>query len=234
MNMDTPSQRLRSKLDLAYPVLIAHTERIWNSPDVRELYRAYLIVMHMIVRSAVPLLEDALSQARARSATDNVAAELVSYFAHHAREESGHDKWLLEDLAATGGDATEPLRRIPSSRVATLVGAQYYWLRHHHPVSLLGHIAVIEGYHPPAGFSNRLRQLTGFPRDAFRAIERHEALDVHHKRDLCELIDFLPLQSGHEQLMGISGLHTMQAGIDVFAQIYESVAPKPVAAGSRR
>ena len=39
----------------------------------------------------------------------------------------------------------EPLRQIPSSQVATLVGAQYYWLRHYHPISLLGHMMVMEG-----------------------------------------------------------------------------------------
>jgi hypothetical protein len=28
-----------------------------------------------------------------------------------------------------------------------LVGAQYYWLHHHHPVALLGHIAAIDIRH---------------------------------------------------------------------------------------
>ncbi len=231
--METPSQRLRSKLDLAYPALSAHAERIWSSPSVRELYQAYLIVMHMVVRSAVPLLQGALDQARRRSSSDNVAAGLVSYFDRHICEESGHDTWLLEDLKATGIDATEPLRRIPSSRVATLVGAQYYWLRHHHPVSLLGHIAVVEGYHPPAGFANRLRNLTGYSKEAFRAIERHETLDILHKRDLYELIDSLPLQREHEKLLGMSALHTVQAGIDVLVEVYEAVASESPDAGVR-
>jgi hypothetical protein len=229
--MEAPSERLRSKLDLAYPVLSAHAERIWSSPDVRELYQAYLIVMHMVVRSAVPLLEAALEEARRRSANDPVAAGLVTYFARHVDEESGHDTWLMEDLEATGGDPTEPLRRVPSAQVATLVGAQYYWLRHHHPVSLLGHIAVVEGYHPPAGFAKRLRGLTGYPQDAFRAIERHEVLDIRHKRELGELIDGLPLQPAHETLMGMSGLHTVQAGIDVLAEIFDSIDSEPIAAG---
>jgi hypothetical protein len=232
--METASQRLSSKLDLAYPVLSAHAERIWSSPDVRELYRAYLIVMHMVVRSAVPLLEAAMEEARRRSANDPVAAELATYFARHAGEESGHDTWLLEDLEATDADATEPLRRIPSAQVATLVGAQYYWLRHHHPVSLLGHIAVVEGYHPPAGFAKRLRDLTGYPQDAFRAIERHEVLDIRHKRELTELIDGLPLRETHEKLMGMSGLHTVQAGIDVLVEIYNSVDAKPFSGGHGR
>jgi hypothetical protein len=229
--METPSQRLQSKIDLAYPVLHAHAQRIWSSPSVRELYPAYLIVMHMIVRSAVPLMQTALDEARKRSVSDRVAAGLAAYLAHHVSEESGHDTWLLEDLEATGGDAAEPLKRIPSPRVATLVGAQYYWLRHHHPVSLLGHIAIVEGYHPPAGFAKRLCDLTGYPREAFRAIERHEALDVRHKRELYELLDYLPLQPEHEKLLGISALHTIQAGIDVLSEIYDTAASKQLSAG---
>lgn len=221
--MDTPSTRLSAKLDLAYPVLSAHAQQIWGSPHIRELYPAYLVTMHMIVRSAVPLMEAALEAASARNLNDNVAAGLVRYFAHHIKEESGHDAWLLEDLKALGANPHELVTRIPSPQVATLVGAQYYWLRHHHPVSLLGHLAAIEGYHPPAGFANRLRGLTGYPKAAFRAIERHETLDIRHKRDLYELINRLPLEPVHETILGISALHTIHGQIDVLAEIYASV-----------
>jgi hypothetical protein len=231
--METPSERLRYKLDFAYPMFSAQAERIWSSPCVRELYRVYLVVMHMIVRSAVPLMEGALEQSRALSSNDEVAAGLISYFGRHMAEESGHDTWLLEDLNATGEDATQPLRQIPSRQVATLVGAQYYWLRHHHPVSLLGHIAVVEGYHPPVGFAERLRDLTGFPREAFRAIERHEALDIRHKRDLYDLIDRLPLQREHEEMLGVSGLHTIQAGMDVLDEIHDAVPTKTSQVGGQ-
>ena len=226
--MSTPSERLRAKLDLAYPVFSAHAEQIWRSPSIRELYPAYLRTMHMIVRSAVPLMETALAQARTRASSDEVAAELIGYLAHHMEEEVGHDLWLLEDLDATGADPEEPFWRMPSPRVATLVGAQYYWLRHHHPISVLGHMAVMEGYHPPAGFAKRLRDLTGYPDEAFRAITRHEILDIDHKRDLYAMIDGLPLGSEHEKMLGISALHTILGGIDVLAEIYASVVPMPI------
>ena len=146
----TSGDRLRAKLDLAYPALRASAERVWCSPSVRELYPVYLSTLHGIVRSAVPLLEAALRRARLLSADDAVAAAMVPYLARHAAEEAGHDRLLLADLAATGGDPQETLRRIPSVHVATLVGAQYYWLAHCHPVSLFGHMAAFEGY-PPIG-----------------------------------------------------------------------------------
>jgi hypothetical protein len=223
MTARTASGRLRAKLDLAYPVLRAQAERIWSSPVVRDLYPAYLRAMHTVVRSAVPLIEAARDRAAALAPNDAVATGLVAYLTRHAGEEAGHDQWLLEDLKATGADPEEPLRAIPSARVATLVGAQYYWLRHHHPVSLLGHMAAIEGYHPPMGFAKRLGELTGYPDEAFRAIARHERLDIHHKRALYTALDELPLTPEHETMIGLSGLHTMQGAIDVLAEVYAGV-----------
>jgi pyrroloquinoline quinone (PQQ) biosynthesis protein C len=228
------SLRLRAKLELAYPAVAETSARIWGDERVRDLYPAYLTIWHGIVRSAVPLIEAAAARARELAPADEVAAMLVAYFEHHGPEEAGHDVWLLEDLEALGGDRATALQRLPSPRVATLVGAQYYWLRHAHPVSLLGHMGVVEGYSPPEGFADRLQELTGYPREAFRAIRRHERLDVKHKRELYELIDRLPLTGDHERLMGIAGLHTLQAAVEVFEEIHASLVPaKPVPVPAR-
>ncbi len=215
--------RLRTKLELAYPALAEASAGIWGDERVRDLYPAYLTIMHGVVRSAVTLIEAAADRARRLAPDDEVAARLVAYYDHHGPEERGHDVWLLEDLEALGGDREAALRRIPSPRVATLVGAQYYWLRHVHPVSLLGHMGVMEGFSPPPGFAARLQRLTGHPPEAFRAIRRHERLDVKHKRELYELVDALPLTAEHEALMGLAGLHTMQAAVEVFAEIHAAV-----------
>jgi hypothetical protein len=211
------------KLDFAYPALRASSERIWSSPLLRELYPVYLSTMHGIVRTPVALMEAALGRARELAPDDDVAAGLVPYLAHHAPEEKGHDRWLLEDIEALGGDPLEPLRRVPSAHVAAFAGAQYYWLYHHHPVALLGHMAVIEGYPPQVGFSERLRELTGYPAEAFRAIRRHEHLDIRHRQELYEAIDSLPLQREHETMMAISAFHTVRAAIDVFEEIHAAV-----------
>jgi hypothetical protein len=225
VNHASSGARIRAKLDLAYPVFNAYAQRIWNSCFVRELYPIYLRTMHMVVRSAVPLMQAAVEQAKARVPLDPLCVELIGYYTRHIKEESGHDTWLLEDLLAIGADPREALDSIPSPSVAAMVGAQYYWLRHYHPVSLLGHITALESYHPPVGFANRLAELTGYPQPAFRAISRHEVLDVCHSRELLELLDRLPLNKRQEKIISLSGLHTLQSGIDVLAEIHASLAP---------
>lgn len=216
MSESTASSRLRAKIDLAFPAMWVSAERVWTSPFLCDLYPQYLVTMHGIVRSATPLMETACQRARQLAAHDPVAAGLVPYLEHHAPEEAGHERWILEDLAALGRDPEEPLRVPPSARIAELVGAQYYWLRHHHPVSLLGHMAVVEGRPPQPGFAARLREATGYPESAFRTIARHEQLDAGHQDELYDLIDSLPLEPAHETMMGISALHTVGAAVDVF------------------
>lgn len=220
MIRQTASDRLISKLDLVQRSFAVYARKLWTGPDAARVYPVYLTIMHAVVRSAVPLMEAALSEARALGDGDPLCVALSDYFRHHIGEESGHDVWLLEDLAATGHDPSEAISQIPPRPVAAMVGAQYYWIRHFHPVSLLGHIAAIEAYHPPAGFARRLADQTGYPMKAFRAISRHEVLDVHHRRDLIALIDRLPLEPRHEKIIALSGLHTVESGIDVLEAIH--------------
>jgi hypothetical protein len=220
--MSTASDRLRAKLELAIPAVRAASEQIWTSSSVRELYPVWLATMHGVVRSAVPLMETARARAEELAPDDPVAERLVPYLTHHAAEERGHDRWLLEDLEAAGGNPEEVLRRAPSPRVASLVGAQYYWIRHQHPVALLGHMAFVEGYPPEQGFAQRLRAATGHPSAAFRAIRRHERLDLRHREELFETVDGLPLVPEHETLLGLSALHTAYGAIEVFEEIHAS------------
>jgi len=219
MQLATPSGRLCAKLDLVFHDFKDRSRRIWDHPEVRQLYPVYLRTMHMVVRAAVPLMRTARDAATARGPADALCTELAGYYDSHMREEAGHDEWLLQDLGSTGVDPLDATRRMPSAAVAELVGAQYYWLCHHHPVSLLGHIAAMEIYHPPAGFARHLAGLTGYPSTAFRAIRRHEKLDVMHRDELLALLDTLPLEPRHEASIGMSALHTLQAGIGVMDEI---------------
>ena len=219
MSIDTNSKRLLRKLDLAYPVFAGVTSRLWSSQHVSDLYPEYLCTMHGIVRSSVPLMQAALEEAERLAPEDEVAAGVAAYLAHHVREEAGHDRWILQDLDALGADPDEPLRRIPSPRVAEVVGSQYYWVRHHHPVSLIGHIAVMEGYPPGPALAEGLQERTGYPKEAFRALSRHARLDIRHRDELYEAIDGLPLEPEHEELIGLSALHTINGLIVVFEEI---------------
>jgi hypothetical protein len=218
----TNSQRLRAKITMVLPHMAAASRALAAHPRLRELYPDHLFTAHCITRASVPLMQAALAQSQAMSATDPIAAELVHYFTKHIPEELHHDDWLLEDLEALGLDRDEILARPPSPTVAAVVGSQYYWIFHHHPVALLGYIAVMEGYPPSAGQIEYFVEKTGYPREAFRTMTKHAQLDPQHGAELDEMLDSLPLQPHHWSILGVSALQTVLLGTRAVEEAIEA------------
>jgi pyrroloquinoline quinone (PQQ) biosynthesis protein C len=139
---------------------------------------------------------------------DPLGNALADYLDEHVAEEEGHDVTLLEDLEALGLKRDAVLRRMPSPTVAQLVGAQYYWIEHHHPIAFLGFIAVMEGFPPSPTLLEMLRTRTRLPAAAFRTYEQHAQLDPGHRDHLNETLDALPVSAEHEEIIGLSALST--------------------------
>jgi hypothetical protein len=169
---------LRRLVDVLAPDLRAAAERMWCSMTAPEGYRAWLAVAHDLVSATTPLLAQAADDCAARG-----EGRLAAYFAQQGADEAGHDVWLREDWAAAGGDPARLVERVPTPAAARLAGAQYYYLRHGHPVALLGHIAVLEWNPPRAAGIPRLAARTGLPLDAFRTLSRHAEADLAHGDD---------------------------------------------------
>jgi hypothetical protein len=200
---------LREKIELLLPVQLAAGRRLIGHPRVADLYPEYLVTMHGIIRASVPLMETARTRASELPEPDAVAAGLVEYLSEHIPEEADHDEWLLEDLELLGRERSSVLAKPPSSTIAALVGAQYYWILHYHPVALLGYIAVLEGYPPDPADVERLVRRTGFPREAFRTVAAHAELDQQHRDELLEAIDALPLTPEQVDALGLSAIYTV-------------------------
>jgi hypothetical protein len=207
---EAPSVLLRRKIELVdYPFGVACTA-LMTHPRISELWPEYLATQHAIIRATVPLMEAAGAHAGTLADADPVAAGVAPYLAEHAEEERDHDEWLLEDLELIGVEREHVLRRVPSPTVARLVGAQYYWALNYHPVSMLGYLSLMEGYPPPASLIDDLIERTGYPREAFRTFAEHGELDTHHRDELDETIDSLPLTREHEVLLGLSAMSSVE------------------------
>jgi pyrroloquinoline quinone (PQQ) biosynthesis protein C len=205
----TESRRLRNKLELALPSLISHTQRLCEHPAVSALYPEYLFMAHCISRASVPLLETARDRSRSLRG-DPVATIVAGYAEQHIDEERGHDDLLLEDLASIGVDPSTVLTRPPSPTVAALVGSQYYWIHHYHPVALLSFILLLEGYPPSVDDIEWLQSRTGYGPEAFRTLLLHADLDPHHGAELDAVLDSLPLRREQQTVLGLSALASVQ------------------------
>jgi hypothetical protein len=154
----------------------------------------------------VPLTEAAFAEARKLEGA--LGPPLVAYLEEHVDEELGHDETLLGDLELLGVERTEVLSRMPSPAVAALVGGQYYWIYHHHPVAFLGYVALMEGYPPTPELIDTLIERTGYPRETFRTYLEHGELDPGHRDHLDRTLDALPLDERLETVIGISTIAT--------------------------
>ena len=202
------STRLRIKLQLVHEELFRGGHFSGTPPEIRERYKEYLFVLHSVVRSSVPVMRAAEERCLLLEKSP-LSAALSGYYRVHAAEEINHDNWLLEDLELIGVGRRTVLSRKPFQSVAELVGSQYYWIHHFHPVCLLGYIAVLEGYPPEYSDLLKLRARTGYPRAAFRTLAEHSSLDRHHIEEFWKMLDSLPLGKSHEEWITLNGIYTL-------------------------
>jgi hypothetical protein len=163
--------------------------------------------MQQITRASVPLMEAARAKALERP-EDPVCQVLAPYLARHIEEERDHDLWTLEDLESIGLDRRAVLSAIPCRHVASLVGAQYYWIHHDHPVALMGYMLMLEANAPTDAMISQLKVKTGYPESMFRTHRAHAALDPDHQSEMFAIIDRLPLTERQERLITESVLAT--------------------------
>ncbi len=211
------SATLRFKIELARPRLLIASDDLWSHDAIATHFDQYLLALYGAVRATVPLMEKALARCRGMT-SDPLATRLAPYFERHIEEERGHDVWLHEDMKHVGLSDEAIASSLPSPEVAALVGSQYYWILHEHPVALMGSFAVLEGYPADPTALDELA-LRGVPRAALRTFYKHAMIDVHHRREFDEALDGLPLLPNHERLIGLVALDT----IEKLASVLESI-----------
>ncbi len=175
--------------EIAVQSLSDLARQILSGPDLPDVFLAYLIALHGIIRASEPLLQAGADEAARRyQAGDDTCRGLAEYYAAHKLEERDHALWLLQDIQVLGVAPEQVLAHRPAAAIAALAGSQYYWIYHYHPGLLLGYLAVLEGY--PLGSEQiaRFQQATGYPEAAFRTLSKHGELDPGHGDDLNQVL----------------------------------------------
>jgi hypothetical protein len=204
------SQVLRLKIRLAESQLGQASDAVVHHHDVAQLFPEMLFRTHCLARASAPLMQSALDESR-RRASDPVCAGMHDYLVKHIDEEREHAAWIEQDLASLGTSAAALADRIPPANLASAVGAHYYWIKHYHPAAVMGYVAVLEGAAPRLSWVEDLMARTRLPAQAFRTLRLHAAVDVGHARDLDALLDRLPLQQVHHDLLRESAFLTIDA-----------------------
>ncbi len=152
----------------------------------KELYLNFLGQAYHHVRCTASLL--ALAAARCDSEDFLFQSALFEYI----DEERGHELWILEDIAALGGDPEEVRRGAPRLPCKVMVGHAYYIVDRISPYGLLGMIYVLEGMAVAlAGHAvTAIRASIAPDMDGgFKYLTTHSDLDVRHTEFFENLVD---------------------------------------------
>jgi Iron-containing redox enzyme len=212
---------LRAKIALVRPALDIASSQIWLGPEPITAYARYLAAMYPVTVAAVPLMKFA-RQRCLRHPADPLSRPLAAFWTRHIRQERGHDRWVLADLAALGADPQEAGRALPSAAVAGLLGAQYQLIASVHPVTLLGCLAVMESAPPSPGLIEHVRALAGDGPTA--TLARHAASDARHGGEIFALLDRLRLDARLRAAVGFSALFTVRQAVALFDELADGTA----------
>jgi pyrroloquinoline quinone (PQQ) biosynthesis protein C len=142
----------------------------------RETYLAYLAEAYHHVSQTVPLLTAARDGMDAGHAAYRAALE--DYIA----EETGHERWILNDITHAGGDAEAVRRGPPRAATELMVAYAHDYVRRVNPMGMFGMVYVLEGTsialatHGAGAVSSAL----GLGPECFSYLTSHGALDQEH------------------------------------------------------
>jgi len=139
-------------------------------------YIAFLTQAYHHVKHTVPLL----------MATGSRLADTHEWartaLAHYIEEEVGHEEWILNDIAACGGDAQAVRHSKPGLQTELMVSYAYHQVDRKNPIGFFGMVHVLEGTSTriATAAAEKIKEVLGLPPHAFSYLTSHGSLDLEH------------------------------------------------------
>lgn len=150
-------------------------------------YVAFLTEAYHHVRHTVPLLM--ACGARLPDRLDWLQSAVVEYI----DEEHGHEKWILNDIAACGVDAARVAMGNPGLATELMVSYAYDTVMRGNPVGFFGMVYVLEGTSVAIATeaADVIQRELGLPRAAFSYLRSHGSVDIKHIGDYERIVNRL-------------------------------------------
>ena len=173
-------------------------------------YLAFLHDLYYIVWHFVPILASAAS--RCDDGFRQVRYELYG----RIEEEKNHETWVLEDIAALGGDVARVRAQPPSAPVQCMVGFNYYCADRAHPCAVLGMLYSLEVIASAyaATLSQSIAKALGRDMDGpgFRFLLSHSSMDQDHVAKLNVLVKTIEDSAAQEAIVNATRVNFYQFG----------------------
>ena len=175
---------------------VAERQALYATPVIRDAlagqvslegYRAFLTQAYYHVRHTVPLMM--ACGARLPSRLEWLRAAVCEYI----EDEYGHERWILDDLRACGGNADAVRDGSPATPIELMVAYLYDLIARGNPVGLFGMVNVLEGTSIALAThaADSIREHLELPAAAFSYLSSHGSLDVGHMETFRTLMDRL-------------------------------------------
>jgi heme oxygenase len=173
-------------------------QRALHGDVTRANYVEFLTQAYHHVRHTVPLLMACGSRLPERLGW--LTSSIISYI----EEEAGHEEWVLNDIAAAGGDPEAVRYGKPGYATDVLVAYAYDATQRRNPLCFFGMAHVLEG--TSVQLATRaavsIRTALGLPESAFRYLASHGEVDIEHTRTFARLVNRFDTDSDREAVVG--------------------------------
>lgn len=189
-------------------------QRALRGEVARASYLAFLAEAYHHVRHTVPLL--AACKARLPQHLAWLAPALDEYIV----EERGHDQWILDDIAASGGDAAAVRAGAPQPATELMVAYAYDTIARGHPLGFFGMVHVLEGTSVALALTaaERIQRALGLPDQAFTYLRSHGELDRQHTAHFAELVNRIDAPADQQAIV-----HAAKMFYRLYADVFRSL-----------
>ena len=186
-----------------------------------DSYRAFLREAFHHVRHTVPLLK------AVRAALPPRHAWLDGPLAEYIDEESGHDEWILADIAACGGDAEAARRGPPGHATEVMVAYAYDTIARGNPLGFFGMVLVLEGTSVALALhaADGIQRALALPDAAFSYLRSHGTLDQQHIGHFALLMEQIEDPADQAAIV-----HAARAFYRLYGDVFRSLPQAPAEA----
>ncbi|WP_226642262.1 TenA family transcriptional regulator [Microbulbifer variabilis] len=155
---------------------VALIQRAARGEISQEEYIAFLTQAYHHVKHTVPLMMACGSRLSSQQEW------LREAIAEYIEEETGHQEWVLNDIATCGGDAEAVRNGQPNLSTELMVAYAYDTIARGNPLGFFGMVHVLEGTSTAVATqaARAIQKTHGLPNKAFSYLLSHGDLDIGH------------------------------------------------------
>jgi pyrroloquinoline quinone (PQQ) biosynthesis protein C len=195
---------------LSRPVI----EQALQGQVTRTQYLAFLTQAYHHVCHTVPLLMACGSRLQKHQ------QHLMPALAEYIEEEQGHEQWILNDIAAAGGNSNTAAQSTPHLSTQSMVAFAYHQIDRGNPVGFFGMVYVLEGTSTTLATQAAavLQRTLGLPQEAFTYLNSHGSLDLQHIEFFKNQVNTLNNPADQQAIVA-----TAKAMFHLYGEVFKSI-----------